>query len=59
MEDEARQNAEDKAEEQARERGEDDDATAQRITQARDAAVPKPKPRPKAQRNFTDPESRS
>ena len=54
LEDEARERAEADAEAKARERGEDDDTVAQRVAEAAAKAVPKPK----AQRNFTDPESR-
>jgi transposase len=54
LEDEARQRAVAEAEQKARDRGEDDDATAERVAQAREKAAPKPK----AQRNFTDPESK-
>lgn len=54
LEDEARQDAADKAKEKATERGEDDDETADRVAQASETATP----RPQAQRNFTDPESR-
>lgn len=54
LEDEARQRAEQAAREKAAARGEDEDTTAQRVADAAAAAVPKPK----AQRNFTDPQSR-
>ena len=54
LEDEARERAEQAAREKAAAKGEDEDSTAQRVADAAAAAVPKPK----AQRNFTDPESR-
>jgi transposase len=54
LEDEARQRAEAHAEAKARTKGEDEDTVAERVAEAGRAAVP----RPKAQRNFTDPESR-
>jgi transposase len=54
LEDEARQAAQERAEQKARDRGEDDDTVAERVAEARQTAVPKPK----AQRNFTDPESK-
>lgn len=54
LEDQARERAEREAEHKARERGEDDDTVTERMAQARRTAVPKPK----AQRNFTDPESK-
>ena len=52
LEDQAR--AEHDAEAKGRARGEDDDQVAERVAQASAKAVPKPK----AQRNFTDPESK-
>ena len=54
LEDEARNRAEAEAEQKARDKGEDEDTVAERIAAAGENAVPKPK----AQRNFTDPESR-
>jgi len=54
LEDEARQRAEANANAKAREKGEDDDTAAERVAAAGVKAVP----RPKAQRNFTDPESK-
>lgn len=54
LEDEARERARAAAEATAAHKGEDDDATAERVS----AAVEKATVRPKAQRNFTDPESR-
>jgi hypothetical protein len=54
LEDEARDRARAAAEAKAAEKGEDDQAAAERVT----AAVEKAAPKPKAQRNFTDPESR-
>ena len=54
LEDEARQRAEAAAEKRGRESGQDDETVAERVTKASESAVPKPK----AQRNFTDPESR-
>ena len=54
LEDEARERAEADAEAKARERGEDDDTVAERVAAAGRRAVP----RPKAQRNFTDPQSK-
>jgi len=54
LEDEARQRAEAEAEQRARAKGEDEDTVAERVAAAGEKAVPKPK----AQRNFTDPESR-
>lgn len=54
LEDEARERAEAAAREKAAAQGEDGDTTAQRIADA----VEKATPAPKAQRNFTDPESR-
>lgn len=54
LEDEARARASSDAEAKGPEKGEDDATTAERVAKAgREAA-----PRPKAQRNFTDPESR-
>ena len=52
LEDQARARAEHDAEAKGRARGEDDDQVAERVAQASAKAVPKPK----AQRNFTDPE---
>jgi transposase len=54
LEDEARERAETEAEQRAREKGEDDDTAAERVAKAGREATP----RPKAQRNFTDPESK-
>jgi transposase len=54
LEDEARERAETEAEQRARDKGEDEDTVAERVAAASERAVPKPK----AQRNFTDPESR-
>jgi transposase len=54
LEDEARERAEAEAEQRARDKGEDEDTVAERVAAAGEKAVP----RPKAQRNFTDPESR-
>ena len=54
LEDQARERAEQAVREKAAARGEDEDTTAQRVAAAAAAAVPKPK----AQRNFTDPQSR-
>lgn len=54
LEDEARQRAEAAAETKARDKGEDEDTVAERVAQAGEKAMP----RPKAQRNFTDPESK-
>ncbi|MFH5822141.1 IS1182 family transposase [Georgenia sp. AZ-5] len=54
LEDQARAEAGAKAAEKARERGEDEDTVAERAAQAAERATPKPK----AQRNFTDPESK-
>jgi hypothetical protein len=54
LEDEARQRAEAEAEAKARARVEDEGTVAERVAAAGERAVPKPK----AQRNFTDPESR-
>lgn len=54
LEDEARERARAAAEAKARAKGEDEDSVAERGTEAAAKAVPKPK----AQRNFTDPESR-
>lgn len=54
LEEEARERARAAAEAKARDKGEDDDATAERVAEA----VEKAAPRAKAQRNFTDPESR-
>ncbi len=54
LEQEARQRAEEQARAKARDKGEDQDSTAKRVADARENATPKPK----AQRNFTDPESK-
>ncbi|WP_456239109.1 IS1182 family transposase [Rhodococcus chondri] len=54
LEAEAEQAARQRAEEKSRERGDDDDTTAGKGAAAADAAAPKPK----AQRNFTDPDSK-
>lgn len=54
LEDEARERAEAAAEASAREKCLDEEAVAERVAAAGAKAVPKPK----AQRNFTDPESR-
>ncbi|TWP38065.1 IS1182 family transposase [Leekyejoonella antrihumi] len=54
LEQQARDRAEDRARATAAAKDEDDDVTAQRVADAVGKAVP----RPKAQRNFTDPESR-
>ncbi|UVO14915.1 IS1182 family transposase [Mycobacterium sp. SVM_VP21] len=54
LEEEARQRAREQAEAKARERGDDDDTITGKGAEAAGAAVPKPK----AQRNFTDPESK-
>jgi hypothetical protein len=54
LEDEARERAEQAARAKAAAKDEDEDTTAQRVADAAAAAVPKPK----AQRNFTDPESK-
>jgi transposase len=54
LEEEARERARAAAEAKARDNGEDDDATAERVAEA----VEKAAPRGKAQRNFTDPESK-
>jgi transposase len=54
LEDEARERAEADAEAKARDKGEDEDTVAERVAAAGEKAAP----RPKAQRNFTDPESR-
>lgn len=54
LEEEARERARAAAEAKAAEKGEDEDATAERVA----AAVEKATVRPKAQRNFTDPESK-
>jgi transposase len=54
LEDEARARAGAEAGQKARDRGEDDDTVAERVAEARRQAAPKPK----AQRNFTDPESK-
>lgn len=54
LEDEARQAAAEHAAELARRKGADDDTVAERAAQAAVQAVPKPK----AQKNFTDPDSK-
>ena len=54
LEDQARARTEHDADAKGRARGEDDDTVAERVAQASAKAVPKPK----AQRNFTDPESK-
>jgi transposase len=54
LEAEARDRAEAAARAKAADNGEDEDATAERVA----AAVAKAVPRPKAQRNFTDPDSK-
>ena len=54
LEEQARAQAEQVARAKAAERGEDDETTAQRVASAREAARVKPK----AQRNFTDPDSK-
>lgn len=54
LEEEARQRAAAAAREKAEQKGEDEDTTAQRVAVAQAKATV----RPKAQRNFTDPESR-
>lgn len=54
LEEEARDRAEAAAAAEARDKGEDAETTAERVAQAGKKAVPKPK----AQRNFTDPDSR-
>lgn len=54
LEDEARDRARAAAESKAAEKGEDEETTAERVG----AAVERAAVRPKAQRNFTDPESR-
>ncbi len=54
LEEEARERAEAEAEARARDKGEDEDTVAERVAAAGEKAAP----RPKAQRNFTDPESR-
>jgi transposase len=54
LEDEARERARAAAQAKAAEQGEDEESTAERVAQAGEKAAPKPK----AQRNFTDPESR-
>jgi len=54
LEDEARERAVAEAAQKARDRGEDDDTVAERVAEAGRKAAPKPK----AQRNFTDPESK-
>ena len=54
LEEEARARAREQAEVKARERGDDDDTTAAKGAAAAEQAAPKPK----AQRNFTDPDSK-
>jgi Transposase DDE domain len=54
LEEEARQRAREQAEQRARERGDDDDTATGKGAAAAGQAVPKPK----AQRNFTDPDSK-
>lgn len=54
LEDEARERARAAAQAKAAEKGEDEETTAEQVA----AAVEKAVPRPKAQRNFTDPESK-
>jgi transposase len=54
LEDEARERAEQAARAKAAAKDEDEDTTAQRVADAASTATPKPK----AQRNFTDPESK-
>lgn len=54
LEDEARERARAAAQAKAAEKGEDEETTAERVA----AAVENATPRPKAQRNFTDPESK-
>jgi transposase len=54
LEDEARQRARDQAEQRAKDRGDDEDTAAGKGTAAAAQATPKPK----AQRNFTDPDSK-
>lgn len=54
LEDQARERAEAEAEQKAQNKGEDEEVVAERVAQAGREAVPKPK----AQRNFTDPESK-
>lgn len=54
LEDDARERAKAAAEAKGRDRGEDEGTVAERVAEAGAQAVPKPK----AQRNFTDPESR-
>jgi len=54
LEEQARERAAAEAAERARAAGKDEDTIAERAAAARDRAVPKPK----AQRNFTDPDSR-
>jgi len=54
LEDDARQRAEAAARAKAVAKGEDEDTTAQRVAEATAAAVPTPR----AQRNFTDPQSK-
>lgn len=54
LEDEARERAEQQARAKARDRGEDEDTTAERVADA----VQRARPKPRAQRNFTDPDSK-
>ena len=54
LEDEARQRARDQAEQRGKDRGDDEDTAAGKGTAAAEQATPKPK----AQRNFTDPDSK-
>jgi transposase len=54
LEDEARERAKAAVQAKAAEKGEDEETTAEQVAAAVENAVP----RPKAQRNFTDPESR-
>ena len=54
LEDQARERAQAAAQAKGRDRGEDEDTVAERVAQAGARAVPTPK----AQRNFTDPESK-
>jgi transposase len=54
LEDQARQRARDQAEQRGKDRGDDQDTAAGKGTAAAEQATPKPK----AQRNFTDPDSK-
>ncbi len=54
LEDQARQRARDQAEQRSKDRGDDQDTAAGKGTAAAEQATPKPK----AQRNFTDPDSK-